>query len=71
MLGKPENARFLQIGLFQNMAKKTTAAITLEMEASENPALVGIKTDPILFSTAFKKNRFYLFSRREPDDTTT
>lgn len=24
--------------------------------------------DPILFAAAFKRNRFYVFSKREPDD---
>ncbi|ELU17611.1 hypothetical protein CAPTEDRAFT_160326 [Capitella teleta] len=68
-LGKLENARFLQIALFQGTVKKAQAAHTLEMEASDNPALRGLDLDPCLFCTAFKKNRFYVFSRREPLET--
>lgn len=41
----------------------------MEMEASENPALDSIKADPTLVATAFRKNRFYLFTRRDATDT--
>jgi peptidylprolyl isomerase domain and WD repeat-containing protein 1 len=68
LIGKPENARFLHLALFQGAAKKSTAAIT-EMEASDNPALKNVQFDPTLFCTAVKKNRFYMFTRREPADT--
>ena len=68
MIGKPENARFLHIAMFQGMVKKATAAITVELEASDNPTLISVQDDPILFCTAYKKNRFYLFTRRNPHD---
>jgi len=48
---------------FQGRARKSKAAITVEMEASENPTLDSVRSDPILFCTAFKKNRFYVFTR--------
>ncbi|XP_011499182.1 PREDICTED: peptidylprolyl isomerase domain and WD repeat-containing protein 1 isoform X2 [Ceratosolen solmsi marchali] len=67
-LAKPENIRPMQLALFQGKAKKT-AAITVEMEASENPTLEMNRSDPTLFCTAHKKNRFYMFTRREPEDT--
>ena len=38
-----------------------------EMEASENPSLQTGGPDPMLFCTASKKNRFYIFSTRQPD----
>lgn len=38
-----------------------------EMEASENPSLQSGILDPMLFCTASKKNRFYIFSTRMPD----
>lgn len=38
-----------------------------EMEASENPSLQIGGPDPMLFCTASKKNRFYIFSTRQPD----
>lgn len=68
ILGKPENARFLKLALFQGTGKETKAAVTLEMEASDNPTLQGNKMDPILVCTAFKKNRFYLFTKRSSYD---
>jgi len=69
MLGKGENARFLQVSLFQGTANRPKAAITVDMVASDNPILKGVQFDPILFCTAIKKNRFYMFTTREPDDT--
>lgn len=67
-LGKTENARFLQIALFQGTVNKSKAATTAQMEVSTNPMLKDVTTDPTLFVTAMKKNRFYLFSRRDPSD---
>ncbi|KAK7483502.1 hypothetical protein BaRGS_00025301 [Batillaria attramentaria] len=67
MLGKPENIRFLQLGLFQG-AGKPKQKVDVEMAASDNPLLDTRLLDPILFCTAFKKNRFYMFTRREPGD---
>lgn len=69
VLGKPENARFLHLALFQGTANKPKAAITAAMEASDNPILKNILFDPTLFCTAFKKNRFFMFTSREPADT--
>jgi hypothetical protein len=38
------------------------------MATSENPLLEQkVPRDPILFSTAYKRSRFYLFSRDEPE----
>lgn len=33
------------------------------MEAATNPTLEGSSSDPTLFCTAYKKNRFYMFTR--------
>ncbi|XP_052257143.1 peptidylprolyl isomerase domain and WD repeat-containing protein 1-like isoform X2 [Dreissena polymorpha] len=66
ILGRPENPRFLHIALFQGSGKKPRAATDVTTAASDNPLLHQQNMDPILFSTAYKKNRFYLFSRREP-----
>lgn len=52
----------------QGRTNQSKVASTLEMEGSENPTLLSVKTDPTLFCTAYKKNRFYMFSRRSPDD---
>ncbi|CAG2209963.1 PPWD1 [Mytilus edulis] len=69
MIGKPENIRSLSISLFQGTGKKKKAAIDVETAASDNPTLQNVFFDPLLFCTAFKKNRFYIYSRREPEDT--
>nr|XP_034189826.1 peptidylprolyl isomerase domain and WD repeat-containing protein 1 isoform X2 [Osmia lignaria] len=68
IMGKPENIRPMQLALFQGKTRKS-AAVTVEMEASENPTLEMNRPDPTLFCTAYKKNRFYMFTRREPEDT--
>lgn len=47
----------------QGCIGKSKAAVTIEMKASDNPTLDNIQPDPTLFCTAFKKNRFYIFSR--------
>lgn len=60
ILGKQENIRVMQLALFQGVAKKHRAAITIEMKASENPVLQNIQADPTIICTAFKKNRFYM-----------
>ncbi|XP_004924238.1 peptidylprolyl isomerase domain and WD repeat-containing protein 1 isoform X1 [Bombyx mori] len=65
---RTENLRPLHLALFQGRLNQPKVASTLEMEGSENPALLTVKTDPTLFCTAYKKNRFYLFSKRSPDD---
>lgn len=66
LIGKPENLRLQKIALFQGKIMMTSAGITAEMAASDNPTLDAVSPDPTLFCTAFRKNRFYLFTRREP-----
>ncbi len=69
IVGKQESIRFMNIALYQG-APKRKAVRTLEMAASENVALQeSEEIDPSLFCTAFRKNRFYIFSRREPDSS--
>jgi len=59
VLGKSESStRFLYLALYQGKTSGSAATENLQT----NP-----KPDPTLICTAFKKNRFYLFSRREPD----
>lgn len=60
ILGKLENIRVVQLCLFQGVAKAMKVAPTVEMKASDNPALENVEPDPTIFCTAFKKNRFYL-----------
>ncbi|XP_053697804.1 peptidylprolyl isomerase domain and WD repeat-containing protein 1 [Sabethes cyaneus] len=68
IIGKNDNLRPLHLALFQGRVKNSKAAITLEQEASDNPALQSTVNDPTLFCTAYKKQRFYLYSRRLPSD---
>ena len=67
ILGKLENIRVLKLCLFQGIAKASQVAPTVEMTASDNPALQNQMPDPTIFCTAFKKNRFYMV-RRLPDN---
>uniref|UniRef100_A0A6B2KZT4 peptidylprolyl isomerase n=1 Tax=Arcella intermedia TaxID=1963864 RepID=A0A6B2KZT4_9EUKA len=58
IIGKVENSeRFLSIALFQGKTRGSVATGTFVAKGEE---------DPTVFSTAFNKNRFYLFSKREP-----
>ncbi|KAL7748741.1 Peptidyl-prolyl cis-trans isomerase cyp15 [Sorochytrium milnesiophthora] len=70
LIGKAETQRYVNISLYQGAPKKK-AFVTLAMAASDNPALKETETsDPTLICTTFKKNRFFLFSRRDPSDKT-
>jgi len=60
VIGQREsNNRFLSIALYQGKTKGSAATETLQQNA---------QYDPLLICTAFKKARFYLFSRREPEE---
>ncbi|XP_078488585.1 peptidylprolyl isomerase domain and WD repeat-containing protein 1 [Ciona intestinalis] len=71
MIGKMENIRLLNISMFQGSVTKMKATITADMKASDNPALQGTISDPTIFATAYSKNRFYIFSRITPDESST
>eukprot|EP00741_Cyanophora_paradoxa_P023988 tig00021719_g23164.t1 len=65
ILGKVENGeRFLQLALYQDKPKLAAAFVAGQGKLVH-------QTDPTLVCTAFKKQRFYLFTRREPDDNDT
>uniref|UniRef100_A0A182NGS0 peptidylprolyl isomerase n=1 Tax=Anopheles dirus TaxID=7168 RepID=A0A182NGS0_9DIPT len=68
IIGKNDNLRPLNLALFQGKVKFSKAATTLEQEASENKAAQATPNDPTLFCTAYKKQRFYLYTRRLPSD---
>eukprot|EP00730_Choanoeca_flexa_P014568 TRINITY_DN6414_c0_g1_i2.p1 TRINITY_DN6414_c0_g1~~TRINITY_DN6414_c0_g1_i2.p1 ORF type:complete len:620 (+),score=157.07 TRINITY_DN6414_c0_g1_i2:2-1861(+) len=68
-IGKEENIRFLSVDVYQGKPPKMGQAThTIEMEASDNPALQKTERDPTLFCTAVKKGRFYIFTRRGPQE---
>lgn len=63
VIGKEENLRYLNLSLYQGAPAKK-GLTTLAMAASANPLLQEKATrDPHLFVTAYKRSRFYLFSR--------
>lgn len=68
LLGKDETVRWMNLSIYQGAPAKqgrTTAA----MAASANPLLAEKSVrDPTLFCTGYKRARFYMFSRSEPED---
>ncbi|KAL9935267.1 hypothetical protein V8E36_005615 [Tilletia maclaganii] len=67
LLGKDETSRFLNLSLFQGTPAKK-AVTNIALAASDNPlAANNEQIDPTLFCTAYKRARFYLFTREEPD----
>jgi len=39
------------------------------MAASDNPVFKApLETDPSLFTTAYKKNRFFIITKRDPEE---
>jgi len=62
LLGKDESHRFTNLALYQG-APKRKGVTNLTMAASENPLLAEAEAiDPILFCTAFRKTRFFMFT---------
>ncbi|KAF5382738.1 hypothetical protein D9615_002870 [Tricholomella constricta] len=69
LLGKDEAVRFLNLSLYQGAPAKK-GLTTMAMAASANPILANKgQRDPTLFCTGYKRGRFYLFTRSEPEDT--
>lgn len=67
ILGRSENMRFLCLALYQAPQEKKMF-ITLAMASSDNDRLGKSEImQPALFCTAYKKNRFYIFTNKEPD----
>ncbi|KAH9936366.1 uncharacterized protein B0H18DRAFT_950676 [Fomitopsis serialis] len=68
LLGKDETVRWMNMTLYQGAPAKrglTTAAAA----ASANPLLAEkAARDPTLVSTGYKRQRFYMFTRSEPED---
>ncbi|KAG8903604.1 hypothetical protein FRB99_002955 [Tulasnella sp. 403] len=68
LLGKDETGRWLNLSLYQGAPQKKGIS-TVAMAASANPILATRETrDPILFCTAYKRPRFYMFTRSEPEE---
>lgn len=68
LLGHTETSRWLNLALYQGAPEKK-GLTTMAMVSSANPLLQDSDIrDPNLFATAFKKQRFYIFSRSDPED---
>lgn len=68
LLGQSENSRWLNLTLYQGAPEKK-GRTTMAMVSSSNPLLQDTDVrDPNLFATAYKKQRFYIFSRTDPED---
>ncbi|KAF9267395.1 hypothetical protein L218DRAFT_920202 [Marasmius fiardii PR-910] len=69
LLGKDEVVRFLNLSIYQGAPAKR-GLTTMAMAASANPILAERAVrDPTLFCTGFKRQRFYMFTRAEPEDS--
>lgn len=67
LLGKDETLRFLNMSLFQGVTMQKQAT-SIALAASDNPmANAKVETYPTLFCSAYKRSRFYLFTRDEPE----
>ncbi|KAG0311165.1 Peptidyl-prolyl cis-trans isomerase cyp15 [Linnemannia gamsii] len=67
LIGKSEPQRFMNIALYQGAPKKKSN-MTMAMVASDNAVIKESEMrDPTLFCTAHTRNRFYMFTEREPD----
>lgn len=67
LFGKDEAVRWMNIALYQGAPAKK-GLTTLAMAASANPILANKGSrDPTLFCTGYKRQRFYLFTRSEPE----
>ncbi|KAK7677765.1 hypothetical protein QCA50_019317 [Cerrena zonata] len=68
LLGKDETVRWMNLTVYQGAPAKK-GFTTVAAAASANPLLAekGIR-DPTLFATGYKRPRFYLFTKSEPED---
>ncbi|KAJ2820058.1 Peptidyl-prolyl cis-trans isomerase cyp15 [Coemansia furcata] len=65
VLGKSEPCRFVCLALIQGTTGE--AGPRIDLATSSNPGARPADTYPTLFCTAFKRNRFYMFTCDEPD----
>ncbi|WFD38574.1 peptidylprolyl isomerase [Malassezia japonica] len=66
LLGKDETMRFLHLSMYQGIPDKKNPT-SIDLAASENPLVQKAEQDPTLFCSAFKRGRFYMFTRSEPE----
>ena len=71
IIGKKEKLRFISICLFQGESLKNKSGIITEKKFGNEENINADKIiDPLLLCTSYKSNRFYIFSKEEPDNKT-
>ena len=69
ILGKKEKLRFISICLFQGESLRNKSGIITETKMRNEDNINADKIiDPLLIANAYKSNRFYIFSKNEPDN---
>ena len=69
ILGKKEKLRFISICLFQGESLRNKSGIITEAKMRNEDNINADKIiDPLLIANAYKSNRFYIFSKNEPDN---
>ena len=68
IIGKKEKLRFISICLFQGESLRNKSGIITEKKLGEENINSDKIIDPLLLCTAYKSNRFYIFSKEEPDN---
>ena len=69
IIGKKEKLRFISICLFQGESLRNKSGIITEKKMQNEENINSDKIiDPLLICTSYKSNRFYIFSKEEPDN---
>ena len=69
ILGKKEKLRFISICLYQGESQRNKTGIITETKMRNEDNINADKIiDPLLIANAYKSNRFFIFSKNEPDN---
>ena len=68
IIGKKEKLRFINICLFQGESLKNKNSLIQTNINSNTSFHVEKIVDPLLFACAYRSNRFYIFTKKEPDN---
>ena len=69
ILGKKEKLRFISICLYQGESQRNKTGIITEVKMRNEDNINADKIiDPLLIANAYKSNRFFIFSKNEPDN---
>ena len=71
IVGKKEKLRFISVCLFQGESLRNKSGIITQRKMQNEENINADKIiDPLLLCTSYKSNRFYIFSKEEPDNKT-